>query len=94
MILISLLTLFCIGIFVGVTFSGIPKVNEWAMRRAVQKYFTLQSNEYSLESDYDNPGWFIVTTSDGQYQIKFSDLKPIQVVQSYKLSSIIEGEEA
>lgn len=94
MIFISLLTLFCIGIFVGVAFSGVPKVGEWAMRKAVQKYFIVKANEYSLEADYDNPGWFIVTTSDGQYQIKFSDLKPIQVVQSYKLSSIIEGEEA
>lgn len=63
------------------------------MRKAVQKYFIVKANEYSLEADYDNPGWFIVTTSDGQYQIKFSDLKPIQVDQSYKLSSIVEGEE-
>jgi hypothetical protein len=93
MIFISLLTLFCIGIFVGVAFSEIPKVNEWAMRRAIQKYFILKANEYSLELDMENPGWFLVTTAEGQYQVKFSDLKPIQVVQSYQLSSV-EGEEA
>lgn len=93
MIFISLLTLFCIGIFVGVAFSGVPKVSEWAMRRAIQKYFILKANEYSLEIDMENPGWFLVTTTEGQYQVKFSDLKPIQVVQSYELSSV-EGEEA
>ena len=93
MIFISLLTLFCIGIFVGVAFRGVPKVNEWAMRRAIQKYFIVKANEYSLEIDMENPGWFLVTTTEGQYQVKFSDLKPIQVVQSYELSSV-EGEEA
>ena len=93
MILISLLTLFCIGIFVGVAFSGVPKVSEWAMRRAIQKYFIVKANEYSLEIDMENHGWFLVTTAEGQYQVKFSDLKPIQVVQSYELSSV-EGEEA
>lgn len=80
MIVISGIVLLLIGGLGGYQVANMPKVREMQQNKAIQNHFKLDANEYTYFVENSEEGSFILSHSDKEYRIKFSNNKPLRVV--------------
>lgn len=92
MIVISGIVFLIIGGFGGYQVANMPKLREMQENKAIQSHFKIDANEYTYFVENKEEGSFILSHSDKEFRIKFSDNKPLRVVYAEEVVFIDDVE--